>query len=76
MTDRNVNIEQVRDFWEANPLSSSAIPHALGTVEYFEAHNRMREAIEPSDLQVWIYEPERHRGGRVPDVGCGNGYVT
>ena len=76
MTDRNVTIEQVRDFWEANPLSSSAIPHAPGTAEYFEAHNRMREAIEPSDLQACVYEPEQHRNEQVLDVGCGNGYVT
>lgn len=71
-----MTIEQVRDFWEANPLSSSAIPHAPGTAEYFEAHNRMREAIEPSDLQACVYEPEQHRNEQVLDVGCGNGYVT
>ena len=30
-----IQIEDVRSFWDANPLVAAAIPHPLGTPEYF-----------------------------------------
>lgn len=72
---RNVRIEDVREYWDKNPLCASAIPHPLGSPEFFEYYNRLREANEPLDFQERLHEYSRFSGKRVLDVGCGNGYI-
>jgi SAM-dependent methyltransferase len=68
--------DDVKQFWELNPLASAAIPFERGSAEYFEYHNRLKRAEESPDLDSWVYEPEMHRGERILEIGCGNGYVT
>jgi ubiquinone/menaquinone biosynthesis C-methylase UbiE len=68
--------EEVQNYWEANPLCAEAIDHEAGTVEFFEAHNRMRRAEEPLEFQRRIYEFDKWAGKSVLDVGCGTGYVV
>ncbi len=70
-----VRIQNVRAFWEAHPLAASVVPHALGTREFFEYYDRLREANESVAFSHWLHEYERFAGKRVLDVGCGNGYV-
>jgi 2-polyprenyl-3-methyl-5-hydroxy-6-metoxy-1,4-benzoquinol methylase len=71
-----VSTDEVKAFWEANPLSAEAIEAAPGTREFFEAHNRMRLASEPEEIQRFFYEPAQQAGRRLLDVGCGTGYVA
>jgi SAM-dependent methyltransferase len=71
----DVQIGAVRAFWEANPLSASAIPHPLGTPEYFTYYDALREQNEPVPFARELHEYDRFAGQRVLDVGSGNGYV-
>ena len=73
---REVTKDNVRQFWESNPLAAGAIPFEPGTPEYFAEHTRLREAEAGPEMVHWAYEPHRSSGKRVLDVGCGNGYVT
>jgi ubiquinone/menaquinone biosynthesis C-methylase UbiE len=70
-----VTTEQVRSFWDRNPLCAASIPHALGSREYFEYFDRLREAIDGPAEAAQIHEFASFAGKRVLDVGCGNGYV-
>lgn len=71
----DVRVADVRAFWEANPLCASAIPHALGTPEYFTYYDALREQNEPVTFARKLHEYGRFAGKRVLDVGSGNGYV-
>ncbi len=70
-----IAIEDVRSYWEANPLSASAIPHPLGTKEYFKYYDTLREANESLEFSYWLHEYKSFVGRKVLDVGSGNGYV-
>jgi SAM-dependent methyltransferase len=70
-----VRTEDVKDFWEANPLCSHIIPHALGSEDFFRAYDAEREAIESPARSAEIHEYRSFAGKRVLDVGSGNGYV-
>lgn len=74
--DRVTN-EQVRSFWERNPVAAAAIPAEPGTAAFFAQFDALREAPE---CGLWDFSNRIHgytsaRGKRVLDVGCGNGYV-
>lgn len=71
----SVRLDDVRAYWEANPLAASAIPHPRGSREYFEYYDRLREANESLEFSYRLHEYRDFRGGKVLDVGCGNGYV-
>jgi len=68
-------LEDVRSYWDSNPLSAAAIPHPLFTPEYFEHYDRLREANESLAFSYDLHEYRRFAGKKVLDVGCGNGYV-
>lgn len=68
-------IGEVRSYWERNPLGTLESPFANGTREFFEWHNRIREAEEGAFTRH-LYDFERHSGLRVLDVGCGNGWLV
>lgn len=70
-----VQIEEVRDYWESHPLCAEAIPHELGTKEYFDYYDRLREANESVEFSYALHEYRAFAGKKVLDVGCGNGYV-
>ena len=76
-TDIDVKIENVKDFWENNPVAASGISSELGTVEYFRAFDTLREedGCEPYDLSEKIHGYSSSKGLKVLDIGCGNGYV-
>jgi len=68
-------LQEVKTFWNNNPLCSSAIPYTLGTKEYFEYYNKMREKNETIDFSYKLHDYKDFKGKKVLDVGCGNGYV-
>lgn len=71
----NIDTEDVRSFWDANPLCANEIPHELGTREYFNYYDPMREAIESVEFSYELHEYKAFKGKKVLDVGSGNGYV-
>jgi SAM-dependent methyltransferase len=70
-----VTTQEVRAFWDRNPLSASCIPYPLGSRDYFEYFDGLREAIDSPAEAARIHEFAAFAGKRVLDVGCGNGYV-
>jgi SAM-dependent methyltransferase len=70
-----VTTDQVRSYWDQNPLCAASIPHPLGSREYFAHFDRLREAIDSPAEAAEIHEFAAFAGKRVLDVGCGNGYV-
>ncbi len=69
------SIDQVRKFWNAHPVAAGAVPHPLGTPEYFVYYDGLREANESVEFSSALHEYKVYKGRRVLDVGCGNGYV-
>jgi len=72
---KNCEISQVREYWNANALCASAIPHPLGTKDYFRFYNILREKNETLEFSYKLHEYKNFAGKKVLDVGCGNGYV-
>ena len=70
-----VTTEEVRNFWQANPLSSNGILHELGSQEFFKEYNKQREVIESIEYSYQLHEYVNFKNKKVLDVGCGNGYV-
>ncbi len=75
MNMTKVTTKVVRDFWEANPLCAKAIPCQIGSREYFEYYDLLRENIESLEFSYRLHEYIKFQGKRVLDVGSGNGYV-
>ncbi len=69
------SIDQVRKFWNAHSVAAAAVPHPLGTPEYFAYYDALREANESVEFSYALHEYKVYKGRRVLDVGCGNGYV-
>lgn len=77
MPAARVSNEQVRLFWEKNPVAAAAIPAEPGSAAFFAQFDALREA---DDCEPWAFSNRIHgyteaRGKRVLDIGCGNGYV-
>jgi ubiquinone/menaquinone biosynthesis C-methylase UbiE len=66
---------EVKGFWEKNPVASLEIPHAVGTPEYLDYFDKLRDDVEPIAFAREVYEFDRFQGKTVLEVGCGNGYV-
>ena len=65
------SLEEVKNFWEHNPLFSGESRFAPGTPEYFEEHRR----IVIDDGFAGQLDPRvLPRPGRVLDIGCGPGF--
>jgi len=75
MTSPAPALDDVRRYWEQNPVAAAAVPYPLGTREYFEYYDALREANESPAFSARLHEYSAFAGGRVLDIGCGNGYV-
>jgi SAM-dependent methyltransferase len=75
MPSSEVDIAEVRAFWELNPLAAAAIEAQPGTPQFYARFGDLREAVEPSSFQEVFYRYPLYAGKRVLDVGCGNGYL-
>jgi SAM-dependent methyltransferase len=73
----DVKIENVKAFWEQNPVAAKAIADERGTAAYFQAFDALREAdaCEPYAVSEAIHGYSAAKGLKVLDIGCGNGYV-
>src|SRR5262249_54775252 len=70
----DVNIEQVRSYWDARPCNIRHSPATVGTRAYFEQVRQRKYFVEPhipgfADFAAW-------RGKRVLEIGCGIGTDT
>ena len=70
-----MNIHEVRSFWEANPLAAAAVPYPIGSPEFFDMYDGLRERNESPAFSAALHEYDRFNGKKVLDAGCGNGYV-
>jgi ubiquinone/menaquinone biosynthesis C-methylase UbiE len=68
-------LTNVKAFWESNPLCAAAVPHRLGSPEFYQIYDSLRETNEPPDFAKILHEYDRFSGTRVLEVGCGNGYT-
>ena len=73
----DVKIENVKAFWEQNPVAAEGISQELGTAGYFRAFDALREAdaCEPYAVSEAIHGYSTAKDLKVLDIGCGNGYV-
>ena len=68
-------LDEVRRFWERNPVAARANPHVLGTPEYFGYYDNLREANESPAFSEQLHAYSAFASKSVLDIGSGNGYV-
>ena len=71
----DVDITDVRSYWEEHPVAAAAVPHPKGSAEYFAYYDRLRERFESIAFSASLHAYAAFAGRRVLDIGCGNGYV-
>ena len=69
-----VEIERVKDYWNARPCNVRHSPKPVGTRGYFEDVARRKYFVEPHIPR--FAEFARWRGKRVLEIGCGIGTDT
>ena len=68
------HIEDVRNFWNSNPLFTGESHHAVGSHEYFEEHRRtVIQDCLAGQFDDRLLPPSDCRD-KVLDLGCGPGF--
>ncbi len=68
------NIEEVRQFWENNPLWAGESNYEPGTKEFFEEHRRIYiDDCYGGVLNEWSF-PDEAKSSKILDLGCGPGF--
>lgn len=65
-------IDDVRNFWNENPLYSGELHHPIGTAEWFKGCDQIKYSMFLNDHSQFF--DERVKNKSVLDVGCGPGY--
>lgn len=71
------NLDNVKAFWEANPLWVGESAHAPGTIEFYEEHRRIYLSdCFAGHFDIRFLPPPRQHGQsmRILDLGCGIGF--
>src|SRR5215472_10608111 len=71
MTFVDVQISQVRDYWNARPCNLRHSPAPVGTKEYFDQVEARKYFVEPHIPGFAQFD--RWAGKRVLEIGCGIG---
>lgn len=72
----NASVEQVRAFWERNPLWTGESRHEAGTRAFFDEHRNVYvDDCFAGELDPRLFPDPAHRGD-VLDLGCGPGFWT
>ncbi len=71
----SITIDDVKEFWDKNPVGSSAINEEFGSEMYFKKGDAFREKNESLEFSYNLHEYPSFSGKKVLDIGCGNGYV-
>lgn len=74
LSESDILIGKVRNFWDEHPCNINHSPKMVGTREYFEEVERRKYFVEPHILR--FAEFARWRGKRVLELGCGIGTDT
>jgi len=73
----NKNINDVKEFWENNPLFSGESAFKTGSKDFFEEHRRVYiEDVFANDFQEEKFIPKLDDDAKVLDLGCGVGFWT
>ena len=70
-------IEEVRDFWNNNPLFMGESEHEVGSKQFFVHHKTVYiEDCFANNLDEEIFMPPSSKGKKILDLGCGVGFWT
>ena len=73
--DKNIN--DVKEFWENNPLFSGESKFKTGTKEFFKEHKKVYiEDVFANKFEDKLYIPKLNENAKVLDLGCGVGFWT
>lgn len=73
-SDSKKTLDDVRRFWNDNPLFTGESSYQPGTIEFFEDHRHVYyNDCFPGELDPQLF-PENCNDQRVLDVGCGTGF--
>jgi ubiquinone/menaquinone biosynthesis C-methylase UbiE len=74
---KKINIEDIRNFWDENPLFSGESKHKVGTEEFFKEHDEIYQTqvfLSDDEIKKKVRFPINH--STVLDLGCGIGFWT
>jgi len=70
-------LNDVKEFWENNPLFSGESRFQVGSKEFFEEHRKVYlEDVFANNFQDDLFIPKLGVGAKVLDLGCGVGFWT
>lgn len=66
-------IDDVRAFWNANPLWTGEAGEPVGSKEFFDSHTRAVIEMTGGQIKPWMI-PACGKAGAILDLGCGIGF--
>lgn len=72
-TSRPPTIDDVRTFWNNNPLWTGEAAHEVGSRKFFASHTAASLAMAGGVLPEWIW-PRTDKDHPILDLGCGIGF--
>ncbi len=71
------NINDVKEFWENNPLFSGESKFEVGSKEFFDEHRKVYiEDVFANNFEEIKFIPKLDEEANVLDLGCGIGFWT